>query len=61
MTKKLYTLISTIVGSVGAIASAVVTYCQPSGATAIVAGIGIAVVAINDIMLLFVKEQETKK
>lgn len=56
MTKKLYTLVSTVVGSVATIGAAFVTYYQPANATAIVASIGIAATAINDILLQFVKE-----
>ena len=60
MTKKLYTLISTIVGAVATIACAIVTYVHPAQATAIVAAIGIAATAANEIMLQFVKEESTK-
>lgn len=60
MTKKLYTLISTIVGAVATIGCAVVTYVHPTNATAIVAAIGIGATAINEIMLQFVKEETTK-
>lgn len=61
MTKKLYTLISAIVGAVATIGCAVVTYCQPANATAIVAAIGIGATAINEILLQFVKEEAKKK
>lgn len=56
MNKKTFTLISTLTGCAGTAASAIVTYMQPEMATAIVAGIGIAVTAAIEIMNLFVKE-----
>ena len=56
MSKKMYTMLSSIVGSVAAIASAIVTYCQPASATAIVASIGIGSTAIIEIMNQFQKE-----
>ena len=56
MKKSLYTLISTIISAVGTIAIAVVSYTTPAYMVAINASIGIAVTAINEIMLQFVKE-----
>jgi hypothetical protein len=57
MSKKLYGLITNLVDA-GAIAScALVTYFAPPMFGAIVAAIGIAKIAINDILLLFVKEK----
>lgn len=61
MSKKLYILISTIVGAVGTIAAALVAYYQPKYSVAIIASIGIAVTAINEIMLQFVKDEPAKK
>lgn len=58
MNKKLFGLISTIVIACGTVASAVVGYVQPTYYTAIVGAIAIAVPAINDILLLFVKSEE---
>lgn len=57
MSKKTYTLASSITGSVAAIASAVVTYIQPAYATAIVAAIGIGSTAIIEILNLFTKPE----
>ena len=58
MTKKLYGLISSLVQSAGATASALVGYFQPPMYGAIIGAIVIAVPAINDILLLFVKPEE---
>jgi hypothetical protein len=57
MSKKLYGLISTLVTCAGTAAGAIVGYCQPPMYGAIVGAIAIAVPAINDILLLFVKEK----
>lgn len=56
MSKKLFGLISTLVTCAGTVASAVVGYFLPEYAVAIAGAIVIAVPAINDILLLFVKE-----
>lgn len=56
MSKKTFKLISAIVGGVEAIAVALVTYFEPSGATAINASIVIAGTAIIEICSQFVKE-----
>lgn len=61
MTKKLYTLISSCVTAVGTIATAFVAYFQPAHTTAIIVSIGIATVAINDILIQFVTEEAKKK
>ncbi len=61
MSKKLYGLISTIVTCVGTAASAFVGFFQPDYYGAIIGAIAIAVPAINDILLLFVKDKEAKK
>ena len=58
LTKKLYGLISSLVQSAGATASALVGYFQPPMYGAIIGAIVIAVPAINDILLLFVKPEE---
>lgn len=60
MTKKMYALITGILGGIGAIASAIVSYTDPPQATAILAAIPIAITAANEIMMLFV-EPEGKK
>lgn len=56
MSKKMYALITGIIGGVGAIASAIVSYTDPAQATAILAAIPIAITAINEIMLLFAEK-----
>lgn len=61
MSKKLYGLISTIVTCVGTAASAFVGFFQPDYYGAIIGAIAIAVPAINDILLLFVKDKEASK
>lgn len=58
MSKKLYGLVSTLVTCAGTAASAVIGYFQPENFTAYVGAIAIAVPAINDILLLFVKEEK---
>jgi len=60
MSKKMYALVSGIIGGIGAIASAIVSYTDPAQATAILAAIPIAITAANEIMMLFV-EPEAKK
>lgn len=59
MSKKLFTLITSIVGAVSAAASAIIGYIHPSGTTAIIASIGVANTAIMEILNLFVKAEET--
>lgn len=58
MSKKLYGLISTLVTCAGTAAAAFVGYFQPETWIAIDGAIAIAVPAINDILLLFVKEEK---
>ena len=60
MTKKMYALISGIIGGLGAIASAIVSYTDPAQATAILAAIPIAITAANEIMMLFVTPEAKK-
>lgn len=60
MSKKMYALVSGIIGGIGVIASAIVSYTDPAQATAILAAIPIAITAANEIMMLFV-EPEAKK
>ena len=57
MSKKIYGLISTLVTCAGTAASAIVGFFQPENYMAYVGAIAIAVPAINDILLLFVKEK----
>jgi len=61
MTKKMYALITGIIGGVGAIASAIVSYTDPAQATAILAAIPIAITAANEILMLFVDPDGAKK
>ena len=61
MSKKMYALVTGIIGGVGAIASAIVSYTDPAQATAILAAIPIAITAANEIMLLFVDKDGAKK
>jgi hypothetical protein len=56
MSKKLYALISTLVTVACQTASAFVAYFQPAMFGAIIGAIEIGNVAVNDILLLFVKE-----
>ena len=57
MSKKLFVLISSILGGLSTIASALVAYFQPHMYGAIISAIGIANIAANDIMVLFVEEE----
>ena len=57
MSKKVFNLVVGVSGGVGAIASAVVAYIQPSYTPAIIASIGIVETAITEICSLFVKEE----
>ena len=61
MSKKMYALITGIIGGVGAIASAIVSYTDPAQATAILAAIPIAITAANEILMLFVNQDGAKK
>lgn len=57
MSKKTLNLITGVTGGASTIASAVVTFCGPAYATAIVAGIGIAATAVVEIATLFVADE----
>lgn len=61
MSKKLYALISTLVQCAGTAAGALIGFFQPPLFGAWIGAIAIAVPAINDILLLFVKDEEAKK
>ena len=57
MSKKLYGLISTLVTCAGTAAGALIGFFQPTNYGAWIGAVAIAVPAINDILLLFVKEK----
>ena len=57
MSKKLYGFISGIIGAVATAASVAVAYFQPAYYGAIIAAIGVGAKAIDEILLLFVKEK----
>ena len=57
MTKKLYVLISSLLGAAATAASALVAYFQPAYYGAIISAIGIGTTAANEILLLFVKDK----
>lgn len=57
MSKKVFNLVTAIVGGVSSIASALVAYFEPAYTPAIVGGIGIASTAILEICSLFVKTE----
>lgn len=61
MSKRLYALISNLIDAAAIAGIALVGYFQPAKFGAIIAAIGIAKVAINDILLLFVNGEEAKK
>ena len=56
MSKKVYSLVIGVAGGVCAIAAAIVTFLSPVYATAIVASIGVANTAVNEICTLFIKQ-----
>ena len=58
MTKKMYALITGIVGGVGAIVTAIVSYAEPSNMVAILASIPIIITAVNEVLANFVKESK---
>ena len=58
MSKKLYGLISGLLGAAATAASVCLAYFQPANYGAIIGAIMIAVPAVNDILLLFVKEDK---
>lgn len=57
MSKKVFNLVVGVTGGVATIASAVVTYMQPTYAAQIVAAIGIGSTAVTEICSLFVKAE----
>ena len=58
MSKRVYALVSALVGACATVAIAIVTFVSPAYAAAIVAAIGIGATAINEILQLFVKESD---
>ena len=61
MSKKTYALVSACVNAAGTVAAAIVTYCQPQFAVAIVSGIGIAVTAINEVCAGFIEAEKKEE
>ena len=61
MSKKICGFIQTCVTAAGMVAEAAMLTFKPAYYGAIAGAIGIAVPAINDILLLFVKDKEAKK
>lgn len=57
MTKKLYVLISSLLGAAATAACALIAYFQPAMYGAIISAIGIGTTAANEILLLFVKDK----
>lgn len=57
MKKKTFNLIAGVTGGVATIASAVVTFLQPSYAVQIVAATGIVSTAVTEVCSLFVKAE----
>lgn len=57
ISKKLFTLISTIIGAIGTIAIAFITYFSVKHGTAINTAIGIATTAIIDILTQFIDDK----
>ena len=60
MSKKMYNLIVGVTGGIATIATAVVTYFNPTYAVQTVAAIGVGETAVIEIVSLFVKKEEEK-
>ena len=58
MSKKMFRLITGVLGGVAAIAEAIVVYTEPAYQTAIVAAIPIGTTAVTEILTLFTKDEE---
>jgi len=58
MTKKMYALITGIVGGLGAIVTAIVSYAEPSNMVAILASIPIIITAVNEVLANFVVDKK---
>lgn len=56
MSKKLYALVSGLVGVAATTAELLLVYFQPAMYVPIIAAVGIGAKAIDEILLLFVKE-----
>ena len=61
MSKKMFMLITGVVGGVAAIAEAVVKFAEPEYSVAICAAIPIAVTATTEILTLFIKPDSAEK
>lgn len=57
MSKRVYSLVSGIVGVAATAANILVAYFQPAMYGAIIAAIGIGAKAVDEILILFVKEK----
>ena len=57
MSKKTYSFITGLIGAAATAASVAVAYFQPAMYGAIIAAIGVGAKAIDEILLLFVKEK----
>lgn len=57
MSKKLYGLISGLLGAAATAASVCLAYFQPANYGAIIAAVGISAKAADEILLLFVNEK----
>ena len=58
MSKKMYQLITGIVGGVGAIVTAIVSYAEPTNMVAILASIPIVITAVNEVLSNFVVDKK---
>lgn len=58
MSKKMFRLITGVLGGIAAIAEAVVVFAEPAYQTAIVAAIPIGTTAVTEILTLFTKNEE---
>lgn len=57
MSKKVYSLITGLIGAAATVANVLVAYFQPAYYGAIIAAVGIGAKAADEILLLFVKEK----
>jgi hypothetical protein len=60
MSKRVYALITAIIGGLATIATGVVSFLQPAYTPAIISAIGVGATAILEICNLFVKPTENK-
>lgn len=61
MNKKMFQMITAIIGAVATIISAVVTYVNPAHATAIVTCVGLVATCITECLLQFVVDDKVFK